>query len=85
MSFESATASFSQIVGEVSEVKVVGLQGVRMHDGRVIFMWIDGKRRKMVLSANNGTQIAAGYLDKDISNWRNENHIYMKLSVNILN
>ena len=63
-------------MGNVSEVKVVGLQGVRMNDGRFIFMWIDGELRKMVLTENDGTQIAAGYLDKPENDWRDENTWY---------
>ena len=66
--FKSATADFHQI----TETKVVGLQGVLMQDGRFIFMWIDGALRKMVSTQNNGTRITSGYLDKHVQDWVNE-------------
>ena len=43
-----------------------------MQNGRFTFMYIGVKLRKMVLTTSNGTQISAGYLQKDVNNWRNE-------------
>ena len=51
-------------------VQKENVKGDRLLNGNFIFSWIDGSLRKMALTTNNGTQIKASYVFKNVKTWK---------------
>ena len=66
--FMRATADFNE--------KNIGVQSKRingrvLNTGQIIFSWLDGSDRKMVLTSNTGQPIKDGYLEASSNTWVN--------------
>ena len=55
---------------EKKVLKASRVDGLVMDDGNVIFQWIDGVTRKMVITSNYGSIIKDGFLPESDTSWR---------------
>ena len=70
INYVSAKADMHQ--ENLQGVQASGLHGYRLSNGDFIFSWRDTDYKKMVLTTNNGTKLAGGYMSWNIvkgGNW----------------